>query len=92
MRDGFRLAALLGLVLDGFQDIGIEHQLLDQAAPPRQLEGRDLQTQALVQLVDGAVGAPLQPPAERRPEQPVDQGNDREHAQHYGQPQRDGHR
>ena len=77
IRHALGLAARLGLVLDGLQHLGIEHQLLDQLAPARELEGRDLEPQALVQFIDGPIGPPPQPPAQRRAEQPVDQRNER---------------
>jgi hypothetical protein len=92
MGDALGLVARLGLVLDGFEHLRVEHQLLDQLPPSRQLEGRDLQLEPLVELVDSAVHAPPQPPSHRRREKAVDEGNGGQQPRQDGEPERDCHR
>jgi hypothetical protein len=70
----------------------VEHQLLDQLPPPRQLEGRDLELEALVELVDGPVHPPTQPPAHGGGEEAIDEGDGGERAGEEGEPERDGYR
>ena len=77
MGDALGLLARLGLVLHGLEHVGIEHQLLDQLAPSRQLEGRDLQLEPLVELVDRPIDPPPQPPPHRRREEAVDERDER---------------
>ena len=93
MGEALGLVAGLGLVLDGLQHLGVEHQLLDQLAAAGELEGGDLELEALVELVDGAVDAAAHPPApERGREQAVDEGDDGERAGQKREPERDCHR
>ena len=92
MGDALGLLARLGLVLDGLEHFGVEHQLLDQLPPSRQLEGRDLQLEPLVELVDGPIDPPPQPPPHRRREEAVDEGDDGEQPRQDGEPERDCHR
>ena len=89
MGDALWLLARLGLVLDRLEHLRIEHQLLDQLPPPRQLEGRDLQLEPLVELVDGPIDAPPQPPAHGGGEEAIDEGDGGEGAGEEGEPERE---
>jgi len=82
-----RLTALTHVRLDRGLHLHVVGQPVDQHQPLGQFEGLDLELEAVVDLVDGAVEPLAEEPAHIRPDHPVDQGDDgkRRPQQHYPQ-------
>lgn len=83
-----RHASLLRVLFDSGEDVRIIQQPVGQHLTLGEFERLDVQLEAGIQLVDGAVGAVAQRPADRRDQQPVEQGDDGKQREERNRPDR----